>query len=224
MVASPRYRLPSILIFLSSVFYSATAVTDLPGQQRISAFAKEGMAGWEEKSFKGNTIYRVMMLNGEHTLQADSRSSASGMYKKVSIDLKKTPYLNWRWRIEKRIKPGDETTRAGDDYAARVYVVVDEGLLFWKSRALSYVWASQQDKGAIWNNAYAGKSVKMLALKSVTDSTAQWYTEKRNVYADLKKVFGNEITRIDVLALMTDTDDSESRALSYYADIYFSAD
>lgn len=224
MVASPRYGLPSMLIFLSSVFYSAAAVTDLPGQQRISAFAKEGMAGWEEKSFKGNTAYRVRMLNGEYALQADSRSSASGMYKKVSIDLNKTPYLNWRWRIENRIKKGDETTRKGDDYAARIYVVVDEGLLFWKSRALSYVWASQQDKGAVWNNAYAGKSVKMLALRSAADSTAQWYTEKRNVYADLKKVFGKEITEIDVLALMTDTDDSGSSTLSYYADIYFSAD
>jgi hypothetical protein len=190
----------------------------------ISAFDTEGLTGWEEKSFRGKTNYKVVMLNGKRVLQADSQRSASGLYKKISIDLRRYPYLNWRWRIENRLNTGDEKVRTGDDYAARIYVVVDGGLLFWKSRAINYVWANRADRGTVWNNAYAGKSVKMLAIKSADDSTAKWYSEKRNVYEDLKQVFGENIPVIDALALMTDTDDSGHRTLSYYSDIFFSAD
>ncbi|HDH15310.1 MAG TPA: DUF3047 domain-containing protein, partial [Gammaproteobacteria bacterium] len=56
------------------------------------------------------------------------------------------------------------------------------------------------------------------------DATKKWLTEKRNVYEDLKKVFGKEISTIDAVAVMTDTDDSGSKAKSYYSDIFFSVD
>lgn len=191
--------------------------------QPISSFREMGLADWEQKSFKGNTSYKVLELDGEHVLQADSQRSASGIYKNTTIKLQEYPYLNWRWRIENKIDSGDERSKRGDDYAARIYVVIDGGLLFWKSIALSYVWANQADKGTVWNNAYAGDSVKMLALRSSDDVTGTWYTEKRNVYEDLKKVFGKEISSIDSVAIMTDTDDSGTKARSYYAEIYFSA-
>lgn len=192
--------------------------------QEVSNFSIKGLAAWDEKSFKGNTGYQVVELDGMKVLQAVSLASASGLYKKQQINLKQTPYLNWRWRIENRIDSGDESKKSGDDYAARVYLILDGGLLFWKTRALSYVWANAAVKGSTWNNAYAGKSVKMLALRSAGDETKKWFLEKRNVYEDLKEVFGEEISVIDAVAVMTDTDNSKSKAKAYYTDIYFSID
>ena len=215
-----RLFLPLLAAFL----YSSPAFPEISATKNISNFSQDQLNGWQEKDFRGKTSYQVIELDGERVLQAISRNSASGLYKKIRIDLHKYPYLNWRWRIENRIETDDERTRAGDDYAARIYLVVDGGLLFWKTRALSYVWAKQAEKGTVWNNAYAGKSARMMALKSALDSTAAWYTEKRNVYEDLKQVFGEDIPAIDAVALMTDTDDSGSSALSYYAEIYFSAE
>lgn len=156
-------------------------------------------------------------------MQARSRSSASGIYKRQTVNLKDYPYLNWRWRIENRLNTANEAEKSGDDYAARVYLLIDGGLLFWNRRALSYVWANQSAAGTTWDNAYAGDSVRMFALKSAADPTGTWLYEKRNVYEDLKAEFGEEITSVDAVAVMTDTDDSESSALSYYADIFFSA-
>jgi len=204
--------------------YSVNTIADHPNQQTISSFKEKGLADWEEKSFKGNTSYQVVDLDGMKVLQAISQASASGLYKIYRINLKETPYMNWRWRIENRIDSGDETTKSGDDYAARVYLIIDGGYLFWKTRALSYVWANSAVKGSVWDNAFAGKSVKMLALRSAGDETKKWLIEKRNVYEDLKKVFGEEISTIDAVAVMTDTDNSKSRARTYYTDIYFSVD
>ncbi len=185
-------------------------------------FSTSGLADWEEKSFNGNTSYRIVELDGEKVLLAQSLASASALYKKHHINLKQTPYLNWRWRIENKIASGDETTKSGDDYAARIYLIIDGGLLFWKTSALSYVWANAAVKGSTWDNAYRGKSVKMHALRSAGDGTNKWLTEKRNVYKDLKKIFGREISNIDAVAIMTDTDNSGSKAKSYYSGIFFS--
>ena len=207
-----------------SGLYSVNATADHPGQQTISSFKEKGLADWEEKSFKGNTSYQVVDLDGMKVLQAVSLMSASGLYKIYRINLKETPFLNWRWRIENRIDSGDETKKSGDDYAARVYLIIDGGFLFWKTKALSYVWANSAVKGSVWDNAFAGKSVKMLALRSAGDETKKWLTEKRNVYEDMKRVFGEEISTIDAVAVMTDTDNSKSQAITYYTDIYFSVD
>ena len=62
----------------------------------------------------------------------------------------------------------------------------------------------------------------MIAVRSNADQTDQWYTEKRNVLADMTRYFGDNIHKIDGIAIMTDTDNSGATALSYYNDIYFS--
>ncbi len=211
------------LMFLLLALYFNEAFSETPDLKWISSFREVGLADWKEKSFKGNTSYKVLELDGEHVLQANSKRSASGIYKNITIKLQEYPYLNWRWRIQNKIDTGDERSKRGDDYVARIYVVIDGGLLFWKSMALNYVWANHATKDTVWNNAYAGESVKMFALRSSDDVTGTWYTEKRNVYEDLKRVFGREIPSIDAVAIMTDTDDSSTEARTYYAEIYFSA-
>ncbi len=215
-----------VLPFLAAVLamQSSFASADSADRQQISAFGKGSLAGWQEKSFAGKTDYQLVRLEGEQVLQASSSASASGLFKKSSINLKKYPFLNWRWRVENRIESGDERKKSGDDYVARLYLVINHKYFFWKSLALSYVWANKSEKGEIWNNAFAGDSVKMFALRSAEDETGLWVTEKRNVYEDLKLAFGEAISTIDAVAIMTDTDNSSSKARAYYADIFFSVD
>ena len=166
-----------------------------------------------------------LVTQGEQTVvKATSQATASGLFKKMRIDLQQTPYLNWRWRVDNPLQALDEQTKPGDDYGARVYVVVDGGLFFWKTKAINYVWASSSPKGKSWPNAFAGKSAMMLALRSSTDTPATWYQEKRNVAADLKEFFGTEIRYIDAVAIMTDTDNSGQETIAYYGDIFFTSD
>ena len=73
--------------------------------------------------------------------------------------------------------------KSGDDYAARVYLLINGGCFSETSRAVSYVWSNQSGAGDAWDNAYAGDSVKMFALKTAEDPTGTWLHEKRNVYS-----------------------------------------
>lgn len=64
----------------------------------------------------------------------------------------------------------------------------------------------------------------MMALRNRQDKLSTWYFEKRNVYEDLKRLFGTEFHSIDAIAIMTDSDNSHGQAKAYYGDIFFSED
>jgi hypothetical protein len=87
---------------------------------------------------------------------------------------------------------------------------------------VNYVWANRSSKGEIWENAFAGKNAQMMALRNRQDKLSTWHSEKRNVYEDLKRLFGTKFHFIDAIAIMTDTDNSHGQAKAYYSDIYFS--
>jgi hypothetical protein len=81
-----------------------------------------------------------------------------------------------------------------------------------------------QAKDTIWPNAFAGDHAMMVAVRGQEAPLNEWQSEKRNVGADLKKLFGEDIRTIDAVALMTDTDNSHGQVSAFYGDIWFSKD
>lgn len=189
----------------------------------VGQFSRGDLSGWEEKRFEGETEYRLFRLHNLTSLRAMSNASASGRYKKVKIDLSKTPNLHWAWKVDNLLKGVNEQTKSGDDYPARVYVVFSGGLFFWRTRAINYVWSSNQAIGTTWPNAFT-KNAKMIAVESGPEQLGRWITEQRNVAEDYRKLFGEEPGKVDALAIMTDTDNSKQRAIAWYGDIWFSAE
>ncbi len=189
----------------------------------IGEFSHNTLAGWEEKEFSGKTHYQLVKEDDRVILQASTNAAASGLFKEVEIDLSTHPYLNWEWRADKLHPPLAERTKAGDDYVARIYVVVKGGLFFWNTRAINYVWASSEKTNSVWPNAFAGKNAMLLAVRSSTDKQGVWYREKRNVYEDMKAIFGEEIKTIHVVAIMTDSDNSKDSVAASYGDISFTS-
>ncbi len=50
----------------------------------------------------------------------------------------------------------------------------------------------------------------------------QWVTVSANVKEDFKRFHDLDVNEIDGVAIMTDTDNSKMRAITYYQNIYFS--
>ena len=190
----------------------------------IGRFSDGLLRGWKNKEFKGQTIYKIVELDGASVLEADSNKAASGLYFEKKIDLEKTPYLNWRWRVDEALSNSNELSKTGDDFAARVYVVVSGGLIFWNTRAINYVWASGQVKSSAWPNPFAGDHAMMVAVRSGNDKTKTWYKEKRNILEDFKNLTGKDIRNVDAVAIMSDTDNAGGHAIAYYGDIYITSE
>jgi len=210
------------LLFLI-VLHSPISIAETIAKIDIALFSDGKLDNWNSKSFEGTTNYQITEMDNIRVLKAVSHAGASGLFKEQKIDLQKTPFLNWRWRIDNRLPNLNEQSKAGDDYSARVYVVISGGWAFWKTKALNFVWASNTLKGEVWPNAFAGKNAMMIAIRSSEDKTHTWYQEKRNILNDIKKHFGSDIRYIDAVAIMTDTDNAKGNATAYFGDIYFSA-
>lgn len=187
----------------------------------VGDFSSKDLEDWEPKSFVGQTVYSFVDLDGVTMLKARSNGTASGLSREIEVDLTRTPYLNWSWRVDSILSNRDEQAKGGDDYPARVYVVVSGGIAFWKTKALNYVWSSSMPQGATWPNAFTSNA-RMLVVRSGSLETGRILVEKRNVMQDLKTYLNLDDDQIDVVAIMTDTDNGGGQVTAYYGDIYFS--
>jgi hypothetical protein len=214
----------TLTFFLFFTLISNIVAAEQSDYIQIGNFSSGQLEGWNDKSFSGTTEYQIERLDNQQVLKAISQSAASGLFKEQKIDLLKTPFLNWKWRIDSRLGKINEQTKSGDDYSARIYVVISGGWQFWKTKAINYVWASNSAKGKTWPNAFAGNNAMMIAIRSGADKTHTWYKEKRNIIQDMKEQFGVDIRYIDGVAIMTDTDNAKGYAVAYYGDIFFSSE
>lgn len=193
------------------LFFSGNVPADV-------VFDVEDMLDWKNKRFDGETQYSLQ--SPDTMIKAVSRDSASGLFFESEIDLQKTPVINWSWKVEKFPTVVDEKIKAGDDFAARVYIVVQDGWTFLSSRAISYVWSQQTVVDEAWANPYTGKRAMMISVESST-TTGVVKIQKRNVREDLKRLFGKDFKKIHAVAIMTDSDSSASSAEAFYSGITF---
>ncbi|MGL4827434.1 MAG: DUF3047 domain-containing protein [Vibrionaceae bacterium] len=213
MNKSFMYQLSAIAI-LSSSYVSAETVP-------IGQFSQGLLTGWEDRVFKGTTQYQLQRDGNTQVLAATVSDGASGKFKRIKIDLNRTPYLNWRWKVDQAWAGLDEKTKGGDDYPARLYVVVQRGLLGISSKTVNYVWASQQPVDSVWVNAFTTQAI-LIAVESGDKNIQQWRSYKRNVKADLRQAFNEDFNQIDIVAVMSDGDNSQQSGRAYFGDIWFS--
>ncbi len=186
----------------------------------VSRFSSEGLTGWDVKEFKGRTTYTLVKDQGKTVVKAHAKASASGLVKKISFDPREHRYLSWSWKVPTIINGGNERTKTGDDYAARVYVVFP-GKFFWQMRALNYIWANNLPKGQFVPNAFTANAM-LVAVESGNAKTGQWIHERRDILADYRMVFGEDPPKAGAIAIMTDTDNTGGNAEAWYGEIMLS--
>lgn len=177
---------------------------------------------WPTRSFDGETRYAIVEKDGAQVLEARSQGQASARYLEREINLDETPYLHWCWQVDTTYQGLNETTKAGDDYPARVYVARKTGLLPWQVQSVNYVWSSTQDAGSTWTNAFTDRA-ELMALQGGASKVGEWVAEVRDVRDDFATLFGDTVTTIDGVALMSDGDNSGNDATAWFSQLGFSA-
>ena len=218
-------QLPASPALLAAALLAAAAPAAARDAVDPGRFSAGSLAGWETKSFKGQTRYALVRDPARRgtVLQATSEAAASGLFRRIKVDLTKTPYLNWSWKVTGTYPGIDEGAKRGDDFPARIYVVVERGMGGMSSIALNYVWASRRGTGAMWASPYT-RQVRLLAVNSGEQGLGTWVRHRRDLRADLRRAFGEDVTEIDAVAIMTDSDDAKGSATAFYGDISFTAD
>jgi len=206
-----------ILFFMSSSFADRI---------NIFEFTKAELVDLQVRKVRGadnKTEYSVGSNDNGNYLKAVADNAASGLGKEVKIDLNKTPFINITWKIEKDLSGILENTKKGHDFAARVFVIKKTGATPLSNRAINYVFSSNSDVGFNSPSPYTKKSIDNV-LATTKENFNEWVTVKANVKKDFKKFHNLDVNELDGLAIMSDTDNSKMKSISYYQNIYFSAD
>ena len=159
--------------------------------------------------------------NGKY-IKAEANNSASGLGKELKINLKKTPFLNITWKVEKDLTGIVENSKKGHDYAARVFVVKKTGATPLSNRAMNYVFSSTNDINTHHPSPFTKKSIDYV-LSTTKEDLNEWVTVKVNVRDHFKKFHDLDLDDINGIAIMSDTDNSKLNAIAYYQNIYFSS-
>jgi hypothetical protein len=192
---------------------------------------------------RGNvpTMYRVVQLEESTALEADAEEGGSGLHRKIRIDLKRHPVLEWRWRVppdpdiklevSSRASPLVRLSLAfhGDpakfDFEDRTKlrlakVLTVNGLPY---ASLLYVWMYNVPVGTVVHSPHTDR-VRMIVVESGAQRIGEWVSIRRNVLEDYRRAFGEEPSDVLAVGLMTDLGDDGSRRRSFYGDITFRSD
>ena len=206
-----------ILFFVSPSFADRINVFEFTETELLNLEVRK-VRGAENK-----TEYSVGSNDNGNYLKAVADNAASGLGKEVKIDLNKTPFINITWKVEKDLSGILENTKKGHDFAARVFVIKKTGATPLSNRAINYVFSSNNEVGFNSPSPYTKKSIDNV-LATTKLNLNEWVTVKANVKEDFKKFHNLDVNKLDGLAIMSDTDNSKMKSITYYQNIYFSAD
>jgi hypothetical protein len=201
----------------------------------------DGLGPWREVQLNAKLArnrFVVRDWDGVAAVEVLSERSMSLLARPLSIDLAATPVLCWRWRIDAPLANADMATRAGDDYAARVYVTLsipvgEQGFAlraklklaraFWGAdlpdAALNYVWDNRRPVGMEAPNAYTDRTM-MIVQRSGSADAQRWVSERRDIGSDAARLFGASARAVQ-LAVTADTDNTGETARAGFADMHF---
>ena len=206
------------LILSSIAFCSANEI-------KVFEFTKLELSELEVRKVRGaknKTLYSIGSNENGNFLKAIADNAASGLGKKIKIDLNKTPFINITWKVEKDLPDIRENSKKGHDFAARVFVIKKTGATPLSNRAINYVFSSNNVIGFNSPSPYTKKSIDNV-LATTKENLDEWVTVKANVKEDFKKFHNLDVNELDGIAIMSDTDNSKMKAVGFFQNIYFSA-
>ena len=173
---------------------------------------------WKCRGGEMSEVYRIKS-NQETCLEANASNSAVAIAKEFAYELNEYPYLKWQWRVLELPKGGDERFKETGDSAAAIYVIF-EGLL--NPENIKYVWSASLPLGTTTKSPYKSET-KIVVLRNQHSPLGEWVTETVNVYADYERLFEGEPKRVQAIGLMSDSDNTCSKAVAHYKRIVVSA-
>lgn len=217
---------------------AAGMASSVPGQLPLT-FSAQDKLQWETVELPGKlrTAFRLEKHQGRSSMRADSQRSASMLRQKLHIEPEQLNRLSFEWQVENLIAQADMRHRETEDSPVRLILAFDgdrqkfsakNAMLSELSRALTgedmpyatlmYVWSNQQAVESIIVNPRTDR-VRKIVVESGPAHLKQWLRYDRQIRADFEKAFGEPPGALLGLAIMTDTDNTQSQARAWYGEI-----
>jgi Protein of unknown function (DUF3047) len=207
-----------ILLLLAVLFLAGAGAA--PGAECVALedFSR-GAVGefppdWKPRKDAGRPVYSIQEEGGLRFLRAVASRLGIQAGREVPWNLDVYPILTWSWRPIEFPKGSDERKSSSNDSVLAVYAVFPSSPVSVKS--VKYVWSRVVPEGTHLTSSAGNTQVRI--LRTGTDKVGQWVEERVNVREDYQKYFGgSDVPRPAGIAVLTDSDDTGSRARGDYA-------
>jgi hypothetical protein len=168
-------------------------------------------AGWKGRKDSAKEVYTVAEEGERRFLRADAKDLGVQAARQFDWKLTEYPVLAWRWRPHEFPKGADERTGKNDS-ALAVYAVFPHTPMSVKS--VKYIWSERVPQGT--HIPQTRGNTQGLVVR--TGNQAGWVEERVNVLEDYKRYFKtDQVPKPEGIAVLTDSDDTSSRARGDYA-------
>jgi hypothetical protein len=127
--------------------------------------------------------------DGRRALHLKSHDEHSTIAKKIRVDLRATPFLEWTWKIVTLPAGADIRQKGTSDLTGHILVAWPRFPALLRTRLIGYVWDTIAPAQTVEKSRKTG-AVTFFVVRSGPRDLNRWLTERRNVYEDYKKLFG----------------------------------
>ena len=172
--------------------------------------------GWKARKDAGKVAYTVQEEAGLRFLRGASSGLGIQAGREYEWDLTKYPVLAWSWRPRLFPQGADERDSSKNDSALAVYMTVPYSRISGP-KAVKYIWSERVPVGTRLTSNMG--LTQVLVLRSgPSGARDQWVEEWANVLEDYTRLFGEPpAAKPAGIAVLTDSDDTRSRAEGDYA-------
>jgi hypothetical protein len=167
--------------------------------------------GWQSRDQAARATYRVMAEEGLRFVRATAEGTGSQMGREFPWDSAKEPVLSWRWRPRVFPTGADERDPKRNDSALAVYAVFGTAPL---TQAVKYIWSRVVPVGTTLSTS----RTPAIVLRMGSSPDQGWVTESVNVLRDYERLHGAAPGRARGIAVLTDADETRSRAVGDYGE------
>ena len=160
----------------------------------------------------------VVEASGERYLHVKSgRNNSFSVGAKLEFELSTYRMLEWEWKVTRLPKGGDVRVKARDDQAGSICVIVNPGLVGFES--MCYLWENAGPIDAPLTSTKRDDSRYLILHVGTSGPFGTWVQERRNVFADYRRVFRKDPERKAIIGVQIDSDSTESSAEAFYRNI-----
>lgn len=173
---------------------------------------------WRSKDNDKHKPYLVREENGNKYLEATDEGESVILGKNIKWNLRKYPYVSFKWRAHRIPEGGDERYGKTVDSAAGIYFTYKKklGLI---PVSVKFVWSSTLPVGSAMQRSGVGKPW-MVVAETGKDHLGEWRTYVFNAYEAYKKTFGGNPPKGALgIGILSDANSLKSYAYADYDDI-----
>lgn len=180
--------------------------------------------GWYHRKFFRTPPMDISWVkkDGHTAIRCATHGSASMLYRYVDVDLDAYPALSWDWFIEQPIVSDvDETTAAGDDHPARIYLKFLSAA--GEAHSLEIIWGNRKLHAGDWKYLKSFTSAHPFphyVANGGNENVGRWHHQKVDLDQLYRKQWGEPRgTRMVEIALFCDTDQTGAESIAYFSDV-----